>query len=95
MSPAMCSQSGFSFLLTSSMFGERSTKVISKSAFMWDALFPPPEPSSRTVRGGSSEASLRVRVKNPASSSYSSGRDNRGHQSAISEYINGSAMVKT
>jgi hypothetical protein len=77
------------------MFGERSAKVIWKCAFMWDALFPPPEPSSRTVRGGSSKASMRVRVKNPASSSYSSGRESRGHQSAISEYIKGSTMIKT
>ena len=61
MSPSTCSQSGFSLRLTASIPGERSTSVIWKARFRYDALFPPPLPSSSTVRGGVTLVSTIVR----------------------------------
>ena len=50
MSPSRCSHSGLSVRLSASMSGERSVSVHAKRAFRCDALFPPPEPSSSSVR---------------------------------------------
>ena len=49
MSPWMCSHSGLSVRLSSSISGERSVSVHVKRRFRCDALFPPPEPSSSSV----------------------------------------------
>src|SRR4029077_6218438 len=86
MSPSRCSHSGFNARLTASMRGERSTRVIAKLAFRWDALLPPPEPSSSTVRGGGPLDSVDTREKNAASSRYSEGAEKVGHHSASSPY---------
>jgi hypothetical protein len=50
MSPRRCSHSGFSSRLMASMSSERSVSVKAKWAFIWEALFPTPLPSSRTSR---------------------------------------------
>src|SRR6202521_5867651 len=86
MSPSRCSHSGLSALLTESMPDERSTSVIAKRALRWEALFPPPDPSSNTRRGAGWHDSVRTRATNAASSLYSSGGEKIGHHSASSLY---------
>jgi hypothetical protein len=48
--------------LSASIWGDGSASVIVKWLFMKEALFPPPDPSSNTVRGRSFELSTIVRV---------------------------------
>ena len=49
MSPLMCSHSGLIVLLSSSISSERSVSVQSNLCFRYEALFPPPAPSSSSV----------------------------------------------
>lgn len=57
MSPSTWSHSGLMVRLSSSICPDRSVSVMSKWRFRWEALFPPPLPSSRTVRIGRPAAS--------------------------------------
>jgi hypothetical protein len=52
MSPRMCSHSGLGARLTSSIWDEESTSVMENLCFRWEALLPPPLPSSSSVCTG-------------------------------------------
>ena len=68
MSPTMCSHSGFSVRDSLSIGSETSVSVQANRRLRWLALFPPPEPSSSSVRSSPSPAASASRTISAASS---------------------------
>ena len=68
MSPRTCSQPGLRVRLRLSIWGERSESVHVNRSLRWEALLPPPEPSSRSVcaSGSSSRIASRYRAASSA-----------------------------
>ena len=83
MSPVQVLALGVELRETASISSEMSTRVIANRAFRWNALLPPPLPSSSTVRVGPSALSS-SEAANAASSAYSGGAEINGHQTARS-----------
>jgi len=90
---SMCSHSGLIERLSASISEERSVSVRVACAVMCEALFPPPEPSSRIVASGSPIASVSAAIAWTAPGSYSSGAVSRWNQGARSVYRCGCSSV--
>src|SRR3954447_12555974 len=89
ISPTTCSHSGLRVRLISSISGDRSVSVTrAKSPLRCKALLPPPQPSSSMVGAASGRPTpSSTCLKKPASSTYSSGGESKGHHEASSPYI--------
>ena len=69
MSPRTCSHSGLSSRLRLSICGERSDERAREAPLRWEALLPPPEPSSSSVYASGTPSRISVPYRSASSRS--------------------------